>query len=103
MFKEFCYLSTVGIISYLYNLYIYPLIICYLDLYFYNNLIISLLILVQVDNLILYKDIMDLKREINEDKYSKIILNQINYINNQINQINKLKRHSKSCNDLRKI
>ena len=46
---------------------------------------------------------MDLKREINEDKYSKIILNQINYINNQINQINKLKRHSKSCNDLRKI
>ena len=27
MFKEFCYIFTIGIISYFYNLYIYPIII----------------------------------------------------------------------------
>ncbi len=56
MLQIFIYLATIGTISCLYNLHIYPIIISNIDLLFYNNFIISLLILIQVDNFILYYD-----------------------------------------------
>ena len=107
MYKELIYLTFVGIISYIYNLYIYSIIITHINITIYNHFIISLLILIQCDNILLFNELKYRKINDNEDMYIKNVLNQIQYNNQQINKLKyKLKynkRYSKSCNDINKI
>jgi len=84
MIKEIILLSIIYGFSGLYNQYIYPIFILWIDEYYYNNIIISLLILLQIDNFRLFND---LKKNDIEDKYMKIILNQITYINQKEKEI----------------
>ena len=94
MIKEFLLLSVIYTISIIYNNNIKPMIIYYLTLDYYENLIISLLILIQIDNFTLF---YDLSKKIDvetshtkiEDKYLKIIVNQIAYINKKEQDFNR--------------
>ena len=72
----------------------------WIDYYHYNNIIISLLILLQINNFRLFND---LKKNDIEDKYMKIILNQIAYINQKEKEIEIKKnkyRNNRSYNDI---
>lgn len=94
MIKEIILLSTIYGFSSLYNQYIYPIFMIWIDYYHYNNIIISLLILLQINYFRLFND---LKKNDIEDKYMKIILNQIAYINQKEKEIeikkNKYRNH----------
>ena len=85
MIKEFIYLSLIGYISYIYNLYIYPIVIKIISEHIYNNLIIFMIIIIQIDNIIIYND-LKIKKEIendNENIYDrnmKIIIQQLSLI-----------------------
>lgn len=106
MYKEITYLSCIGCLSYFYNLYIYPIIITSVNIVIYNNFIISLLLLIHIDNVLLFNELnhKKLNNNDNEDKYINIILNQINNINKHATELKyKYKYKSKSCNDLNKI
>jgi hypothetical protein len=94
MIKELLLLSIIYSISIIYNDNIRPILIYYLTSEYYNNLIISLLILIQIDNFTLFYDLTK-KTELEtshtkiEDKYLKIILNQISYINKKEQDFNR--------------
>lgn len=109
MLKEIIVLSTICFISYIYNITIYPLIINNTDVFIYNNIITSFIILIQIDNYNLLNEnkINNNNHNEIEDKYIKIILNQIDYINRKHYEINKTKikykRTTKSYNDLSNI
>lgn len=113
MIKEIIFLSTIYIISSFYNEIIQPIIIKTIPIEYYNNIVISLLILIQIDNFTLFYDLS--KRQDNdntnskiEDKYMKIILNQIEYINKKEREFNRKivrfkdnhKKINRSCNDI---
>jgi hypothetical protein len=104
-------LSVIYGIACLYNMNIYPYIITVMDVSYYNNIIISFLILIQIDNFTLFYDLskkIDIENNNSkvEDKYLKIILNQINYINKKEQEIERKKlkfkerRNNRSCNDI---
>ena len=111
MIREIMLLSVIYGIACLYNMNVYPFIITVMDVSYYNNIIISFLILIQIDNFTLF---YDLSKKINiennnskvEDKYLKIILNQINYINKKEQDFERKKlkfkerRNNRSCNDI---
>lgn len=113
MIKEIMLLSIIYSFASLYNHYIYPLIINNIDHIYYNNIIISFLILIQIDNFSLFYDLSK-KIEVEnnnskvEDKYLKIILNQIAYINKKEQDFERKKlkfkesnkRNYRSCNDI---
>ncbi len=113
MIKEIILLGFIYIISTIYNEIIQPIIIKYINIDYYNNIIISLLILIQIDNFTLFYDLSKkLENENNnsriEDKYMKIILNQIEYINKKEREFNRKivrfkdnhKKINRSCNDI---
>lgn len=113
MIKQLTFLIIIYFISIIYNKTIYPYIIIYISVEYYNNIIISLLILIQIDNFTLFYDLSKkIETETNhskiEDKYIKTILNQIDYINKKEmdfnRRINKFKDNYKkihrSCNDI---
>jgi hypothetical protein len=52
MIKEFSLLTIIYIFSMLYNYFIRYLFLLYISYNFYNNIIISIIILVQIDNYI---------------------------------------------------
>ncbi len=86
MIKQITFLSIIYFIAIIYNKTIYKYIISYITIEYYNNIIISFLILVQLDNFTLFYDLSKkIESETNykkiEDKYLKTILNHINYIN----------------------
>jgi len=56
MFKEFILLIIIYLFSILYNNNISPIILLYIPYNIYNNIIISLLILIQIDNFLLYQE-----------------------------------------------
>jgi hypothetical protein len=95
----------------LYNMNVYPYIITVMDASYYHNIIISFLILIQIDNFTLFYDLskkIDIENNNSkvEDKYLKIILNQINYINKKEQDFERKKlkfkerRNNRSCNDI---
>ncbi len=63
MFKSILLLIIIYFISVLFNYYIYPLILTIISINFYNNIIITLLILIQIDNFVLYNDYTNVKLE----------------------------------------
>jgi len=113
MIKKVLFLGLIYCISIIYNNSIAPIFINYLTKEYYNNIIISLIILIQIDNFILFYDFSK-KNESEilhtkiEDKYLKIILDQITYINRkEVDFNNKLiqfkrskKKISRSCSDI---
>lgn len=56
-------LIIVYFISVLYNIHIYPLILTVISINLYNNIIITLLILIQIDNFVLYNDYTTVRLE----------------------------------------
>lgn len=116
MIKEIILLSFIYVTAYIYNLKIAPIIIQNIGNFYYNNIIISALILIQIDNFTLFYDLT--KKTENEklhsnieDKYFRTILKQIDYINKRENDFNrkivKFKKNfhkiHRSCNDLYNI
>jgi hypothetical protein len=63
MFKSILLLIIIYFISVLYNNYIYPILLTVISINLYNNIIISLLILIQIDNFMLYNDYTNVKLE----------------------------------------
>ena len=64
MIKEFSLLTIIYIFSMLYNYFIRYLFLLYISYNFYNNIIISIIILVQIDNYIIYTDYIKNKLEL---------------------------------------
>lgn len=87
-------LTLVGSISYLYNILLYPYIISLISIDIYNTIIISIIILVQLDNFNLFYELKNYKPDdINsnmEEKYIKIITTQLGYIIEKQNELNKI-------------
>ena len=111
MIREIMLLSVIYGIACLYNMNVYPYIITVMDASYYHNIIISFLILIQIDNFTLFYDLskkIDIENNNSkvEDKYLKIILNQINYINKKEQDFERKKlkfkerRNNRSCNDI---
>lgn len=113
MIKEMMLLSVIYGFASLYNMNVYPYIITIIDPFHYHNIIISFLILIQIDNFTLFYDLskkIDIENNNTkvEDKYLKIILNQIDYINKKEKDIKRkklkfeetYKRNNRSCNDI---
>ncbi len=116
MIKEITFLSIIGLMSFIYNLFIYRYMIMMIGENIYNHIIIFIIIIVQIDNISLYNDLKnnnnDKTNDKTNDKYMRIIMNQMTYIIRQNNEYkkmyevnkNKYKSHksftNKSCNDL---
>ena len=76
MIKEFSLLTIIYIFSMLYNYFIRYLFLLYISYNFYNNIIISIIILVQIDNFIIYNDYIKNKLELEKLlKEKKILIN----------------------------
>lgn len=116
MIKEIILLSFIYITAIIFNLNLAPTIIESIGSFYYNNIIISALILVQIDNFSLYYDLTKkIEKETNhsniEDKYLKTILKQIDYINKREKDFNRkivrfkenFNKINRSCNDLYNI
>jgi hypothetical protein len=61
MLKEIILLLIIYLTSILYNYYISPFLLLYISNELYNNIIISLIILTQIDNITLYKENEEVK------------------------------------------
>jgi len=101
MILEVSYITFILITSYIYNLFLKSYILLFIPHFYYDNIIIALLLLIQLDNFHLYKELSD---NTNEDKYIKIIKQQIEYINKyemeRIKEKCKYKKIHKSLNNL---
>jgi len=113
MIKGLILLMAIYSFASIYNQFIQPFIIYYITIFYYNNIVISLLILIQIDNFLLFYDLMnknkyEYERNKVEDKYIKLILNGIDYINKKEKEFTKKKWRFKennfkihrSCNDI---
>ena len=119
MIKEIILLIIIQLISIIYNYYLFPLIIKIISYNIYHNIIISLIILIQIDNFTLYYDLTtnnSLNTEplkpnpLKDDKINGIILNYLTYISKKQDEIYKMnikrgfnKRISRSYNNLNEI
>ena len=105
MFKEILLLLMIYSTSILYNIFISPFLLTFISQNIYNNLIISLVILTQIDNFILYMDYKnkDIKliKDINMENFN-IIMNQLKILTqkNYMKKIKKIIKLNKSYNDL---
>lgn len=108
MLKEFILLFLIYSTSIFYNTYIKYLILYIIPYNIYNNLIISLIILIQLDNLILFYDYknkdINLIKDINMENFN-IILDNLKQISKnskmiKMNKINRINKINKSCNNL---
>ena len=93
MISEAFLLALIGLVSYLYNLLIYPYIILLISVNIYNNILIYILIILQIDNFSLLHELNAYKKEDNDkmdERYIRIISGQIAYICNKQNEINKM-------------
>jgi len=57
MIKEIILLSIIGLITYLYNKLIYGYVLMIFGEWIYNNIIIYMIILIQIDNISLYNEL----------------------------------------------
>jgi len=67
-------LALIGLVSYLYNLIIYPYILLLINSSLYNNITIYIIILLQIDNFSLYHELITNIREDNnkmDERYKK--------------------------------
>lgn len=67
-------LALIGLLSYLYNLIIYPYILLFINSSLYNNITIYIIILLQIDNFSLYHELITHIREDNnkmDERYKK--------------------------------
>ena len=75
MLKEISLLTIIYLFSILYNHFIKYLLL-YISFDIYNNIIISIIILVQIDNFIIYNDYIKNKLELEKLlKEKKILIN----------------------------
>lgn len=101
MLSEVFLLALIGIISYLYNLIIYPYILLLMSTNLYNNIIIYILIILQIDNFSLYYELNTYIKEDNDkmdELYKRIISQQLAYIckkQKEINNMNKIENNRK--------
>jgi len=118
MIKELSYISFLIGISYFHTLFVFPVITSYISTELYNNIIIFLLVLIKIDNIILYYDYYNNKKvdnfiinDINAENL-KIIINQLSYISRKQEEFiyqkhlrykNSNNRMTRSCNDLNNI
>ncbi len=65
MIKELTFLSIIGLMSCIYNLFIYRYMIMIIGENVYNHIIIIIIIMVQIDNISLYND-LKIKNKNNE-------------------------------------
>ena len=108
MLKEISLLFIIYSFSVFYNNYISKIILYFIPYNIYNNLIISLIILIQIDNYVLYMDYknkeINLIRDINMENFNIIInnLKKISYENKitKMNKIIRMNKINKSCNNL---
>ena len=88
MIKETSLLTIIAIISLLYNHYIYPYVLLLISVNTHNFILVFSLILVQIDNFSLLKEMKEKEKDtIMEDKYLKIISNQLYYICKKVDNI----------------
>lgn len=115
MIRETSLLSIIALITLIYNHFIYPYILLLISENNHNFLIVFSLILVQIDNFSLLKEIKEKENDnIMEEKYLKVISNQLYYICNKVDNIDNYKKQNnhknynynkmfKSCGDLSSI
>jgi hypothetical protein len=95
-------LALIGLVSYLYNLIIYPYILLFINSSLYNNITIYIIILLQIDNFSLYHELITYIREDNnkmDERYKKIISQQLAYIckkQSEINNINNMNNNNRT-------
>ena len=83
MYSELFLLSLVAMVSYLYNLFIYPYILLYISSSLYNNILINVIILLQIDNFSLLNELNTYIKENSnkmDERYIRIITSQFAYI-----------------------
>jgi len=106
MLSEAFLLALIGLLSYLYNLIIYPYILLLISINLYNNIIIYLIIILQIDNFSLYHELNTYIKEDNDrmdERYKRIISQQLAYICkkqqeiNNMNNIENKKLRVRSC------
>lgn len=104
MFIGIMLLLLIYSFSLFYNTYISHIILLIIPLNIYNNIIISLLLLVQIDNLCIYKDYCDIKsvRDINLQNFN-IIINQLKTFNARQKFKEKYKKLNRTCSDLNEL
>jgi|LakMenEpi03Aug12_release.lakeMendotaPanAssembly.Ray.scaffolds.fasta_scaffold01450_33 hypothetical protein len=76
MIKGFLLLTIIYLFSMLYNYFIKYLLLLYISNNLYNNIIISIIILVQIDNFIIYTDYIKNKLEL-ENLLKEININKL--------------------------
>lgn len=76
MIKGFLLLTIIYLFSMLYNYFIKYLLLLYISNNLYNNIIISIIILVQIDNYIIYTDYIKNKLEL-ENLLKEININKL--------------------------
>ena len=95
MINSFIYISLILYISYLYNLYIYPLIIQIITLNIYNNLLIFIVIITQIDSFIIYNDYIKNKNNDNNNNNNDINNKYMSMISQQLSLI--IKNQNEMC------
>jgi len=107
--KEICLLFFISFISIIYNNFITPYLLLYINKNLYDNIIIIYVILTQIDNYYIYIDLnKSIKtRDINGENLN-LIVNQLSNISRKQEEFiykKHIKYHtrmSKSCSDLKK-
>ena len=88
MIRETSLLTIIGIIALIYIHYIYPYVLLLISVNTHNFILIFSSILVQIDNFSLLKEIKEKENDnIMEEKYLKIISNQLYYICKKVDNI----------------
>ena len=103
MTKEFCFLCFIFFISIIYNDFIIPYLLIYINKKLYDNIVISYVILTQIDNYYLYLDNQIKTRDINYENLN-LILSNISRKQEEFIKKKHIKYHTrmtKSCNDLK--
>jgi hypothetical protein len=99
MIRETSLLSIIGLITLIYNHFIYPYILLIISANNHNFIVIFSLILVQIDNFSLLKEIKEKQNDnIMEEKYLKVISNQLYYICKKVDNIDNYKNQNKNRN-----
>jgi len=108
MIKEISLLTVITFITLIYNYYLYPCVLLMISVDTHNFILVFTSILVQIDNISLLNEIKEKERvkdNIMENRYLKMISNQLYYISNKIDKLDKNKIHHysknfKSCGNL---
>jgi hypothetical protein len=107
MLNKVLYIILIGLISHIYNIIIYPNIILIIDPLIYNDMIMFLLMIIQIDSIIIYNDYKKNDKNLDIDIYMKIISSQLSIIINNQEEIKKSKiinkKITRSYNDIYRL